>query len=569
MRHTTIKLVLMLLCACTMLCACTPGSGPSGIPPRDTTEPVESIPDSEQTTTQQEEQTTEGETEMIINTATIYPVSYEGIEKTKYLSQFISEVDNADGSHNNNALVRGVIISPYFTVKINGQEVPCYSVRTSRGAHSFIQVDVTDESFPLSVEVAAKFDADGYNVLPLSYGVNAKVNGKDIFAEIASCGNYTFVPDDDIKHALTVFVRAKEEYTAPAGYEVIRIAPGVHSEPIVFTAEKQVLYFEAGVHEMPYAINFKSNTEVYLEPGAHIIATMPDPAVEAPIMQTDWAGMTRWRALFQGQYVSNVRISGRGFIDLTKLDWHARSHIQFDSCTDITVEGVTLNNAAEWTLYFTQSKNILVNEVLLFGYRQNSDGIAIVDSANALVKNCFARAGDDLFEVKSMYAYCNIKIENIVFENNNAWPDKCRGMGIIYESQRDMTDIHFIGGSVAFAPADWMDDLGALIVFLHDKATLSNITFEGIEVYSSVKYPINVSLDEDSTAQIMDVTFKDITIYCDTELKVENRSTQGGKIHSVKIIDCTRGGKICNTQSDLKLKLKGVSADVITYGTKK
>lgn len=564
MRHVKLKPLMLLLCVCMLLCACTPS---------DSTEPTETDPittqepaaESEDDTQPQEEQSTEGETEMIINTATIYPISYEGIEHCYTLTKFIKEVDYDDGSHNNEAHDVGAILSPYFTLKINGQDVPCYSVRTSRGAHSFAMLDATDQSFPLSVQVSATTDAEHYNVMPLQYGVTANANGREIFVEIPAYGNYTLVPDDDITHALTIFARAKEEYIAPDGYEVIKVAPGKHDQPIEFTAEKQVLYFEAGVHELRYAVNFKSNTEVYLEPGAHVIGTMPDASVEKPIMETDWAGMTRWRALFQGQYVKNVRISGRGFIDLTRVDWHARSHIQFDQCENVTVEGVTLNNAAEWTLYFTQSNNVVVDQVMLFGYRQNSDGIAIVDTANAVVKNCFARSGDDLFEVKSMYGACPIKIENIVFENNNAWPDKCRGMGIIYESARDMTDIHFIGGSVAFAPAYWMDDLGALIIFLNDKANLTNVSFEGIEVYSSAKYPISVKLSENSTAHIDGVTFKDINIHCEGTLLIQNRS-QSGTIDHISFIDCIRDGNVCNSKQSLNIEVNGVTKTILSYG---
>ena len=256
-------------CACLLLCACTHQdlSGPT---------------DSESTVSTDiatEQDSTEGETDMIINSAPIFPIAYEGIETTKYLTQFVTEVDLPDGSHNNGALEQGVIISPYFTAKINGQEVPCYSVRTSRGAHTFIQVDATDESFPLSVEISTKFYADAYKVMPLSYGVTATTDGRSAYTELPSFGNYTLVPDDDIKHALTVFVRAKQEYVAPEGYEVVKVAPGAHDQPLEFTAEKQVMYFEAGVHELRYAVNFKSNTEVYFEPGAHIIATMPYASV--------------------------------------------------------------------------------------------------------------------------------------------------------------------------------------------------------------------------------------------------------------------------------------------------
>lgn len=561
MRKFIFGMIPILLAASMLLGACDNNEQPTMTEPESTNAP-DTVTEQ---TTESVEQTTEGETEMVINQAPIYPISYDGIEKCNTLTKFIKEVDYEDGSHNNEAHDVGVILSPYFTAKINGQEVPCYSVRTSRGAHSFLQIDVTDESFPLSVQIETKFDAENYKIMPLSYGVTAAADGRSIYAEIDACGNYTLVGDDDITRALTVFVRAKQEYTAPEGYEIIKVAPGKHDDVIAFTKEKQVLYFEAGVHELRYAVNFKNNTEVYFEPGAHIIATMPTIEGETPTKNPDWAGMTGWRALFQGQYVKNVRISGRGLIDLTRLDWHARSVVQFDQCENITVEGITMNNSPEWTMFFTQSKNITVNEVMLFGYRQNSDGIAVVDSANAVIKNCFARAGDDLFEVKSMYGACQLKIENIIFENNNAWPDKCRGMGIIYESQRDMSDIHFVGGSVAFAPADWMDDLGALIIFLNDRATLTDISFRGIEVYSSVKYPINVSMNENASAKIKDVTFKDITIYCDTELKIENRS-KNGKIESVRFIDCVRGGAVVNDKAGLNLRIEGVDESVVSYG---
>ena len=561
MRKFIFGMIPILLAASMLLGACDNNEQPSMTEPESTNAP-DTVTEQ---TTESVEQTTEGETEMVINQSPIYPISYDGIEKCNTLTKFIKEVDYEDGSHNNEAHDVGVILSPYFTAKINGQEVPCYSVRTSRGAHSFLQIDVTDESFPLSVQIETKFDAENYKIMPLSYGVTAAADGRSIYAEIDACGNYTLVGDDDITRALTIFVRAKQEYTAPEGYEIIKVAPGKHDDVIAFTKEKQVLYFEAGVHELRYAVNFKNNTEVYFEPGAHIIATMPTIEGETPTKNPDWAGMTGWRALFQGQYVKNVRISGRGLIDLTRLDWHARSVVQFDQCENITVEGITMNNSPEWTMFFTQSKNITVDEVMLFGYRQNSDGIAVVDSANAVIKNCFARSGDDLFEVKSMYGACQLKIENIIFENNNAWPDKCRGMGIIYESQRDMTDIHFVGGSVAFAPADWMDDLGALIIFLNDRATLTDISFQGIEVYSSVKYPINVSMNENASAKIKDVTFKDITVYCDTELKIENRS-KNGKIESVRVIDCVRGGAVVNDKTGLKLRIEGVDESVVSYG---
>jgi len=288
---------------------------------------------------------------------------------------------------------------------------------------------------------------------------------------------------------------------------------------------------------------------------------MPDRA-EDPWLDPDWAGMTRWNALFQGDYVSNVRISGRGIIDLSRLDWHARSAIRFDSSDNITVEGVTLNNSPEWTVYFTQCEDIHVEEVLLFGYRQNSDGICMTDCRNTLTKNCFARSGDDLFEVKSMYGDCTIPIENIRFEGCQAWPDKARGLGIIAESQRDMRDIHFVDCSVGFASAEWMDALGSVVVYLTGKAHVDDVHFENIEIYHSTKYPINVTLESGSTAVIENVYFENIDIRGGKAVRVANNS-ESGVIRALWFDDCTRNGNAITDDGKLSVKLTGVDRAII------
>ena len=348
-------------------------------------------------------------------TQMLSPICFDNITVCEDIDTFIAEVDYADGSHNNEAKDVGMILSPYFSVRLNETEIPCYAVRTSLGVHSFVMLDAgTAATFPAELQVLCATDGKEVTVLPTTHGITPTAIDGGVSASIPGEGIYTFVIGDNKRQALTVFVRGYAPYTAPDGYEVIRVAPGVHDEKIFFTAEKQVLYFERGLHEMKYNIDFWDNTEVYLESGAYIMATMPDHA-EDPWMDPDWAGMTRWNALFQGDYVSNVRISGRGIIDLSRLDWHARSAVRFDSSDHITVDGVTLNNSPEWTLYFTQCQDIHVEEILLFGYRQNSDGICMTDCRNALTKNCFARSGDDLFEVKSMYGDCQIPIENIRF----------------------------------------------------------------------------------------------------------------------------------------------------------
>lgn len=556
MKIKFLKPLTVIMTVCLLLTACN--SGTEQVTEPDTDAPTQAVTEAPATETdpETEEITTEGED--IVIKEPIIPITFEEIKAVEDLDQFIAEVDYPDGGHNNEAKEVGAIISPYFTMTINGTAVDCYAVRTTYGAHSFAMIDAKDASFPLEIDLGVTTEYRKVTVLPEHYGVKAAVTDTGAKTTIENYGNYTLVLDGDKTKAITLFIRADETYEAPEGYEVIKVAPGVHNEKIEFTAEKQVLYFEAGTHELKYNINFKNNTEVYLESGAYIYATMPDME-EKPFLNPAWSGKTRWYALFQGNGISNVRISGHGFVDLTRLDWHARSGIQFDMCKDITVEGVTLNNCPEWALYFTQCENITTTEVMLFGYRQNSDGIAVVDSANALVKNCFARSGDDLFEVKSMYGNCQIKIENIVFDNCNAWPDKARGLGIIAETVRDMTDITFKNCSVGFASATWMEDLGALVVYTEGPAKITNVTFENIELHQSDKYPINVTVGDNSKAQISGLTFKNIMIGGKNKVRICNRSTVGGAINGISFENCLRDEKEVTSSRVLNVLVSNVN----------
>lgn len=563
MKKTGMTLCLLFLIFCTVLTAC--GSGGTEQETNPTTEaPTQGVTDAPETTPETapeteapatEEVTTEGE-EIVIKEP-ITPVTFDEIKAVEDLDRFIAEVDYEDGSHNNEAKEVGAITSPYFTMTVNDTPVDCYAVRTTYGAHSFAMIDAKDASFPLEVSLGVDFNFRQVTVLPEHYGVKAESADGGAKSAIEDYGNYTFVLNDDKTKALTLFVRADETYEAPEGYEVIKIAPGVHNEKLEFTAEKQVMYFEAGTHEIKYNINFKNNTEVYLERGAYIYATMPDME-EKPFLNPAWSGKVRWHALFQGDGVSNVRISGRGFVDMSRLDWHARSVIRFDLSNNVTVDGITMNNSPEWTVYFTQCEDITVTDVMLFGYRQNSDGICMVDSRNTLVKDCFARSGDDLFEVKSMYGACKIKIENIVFDNCNAWPDKARGIGIIAETVRDMTDITFKNCSVGFASAEWMEDLAGLVVYTTGAARITDVTFENIEIYDSAKYPINVTVDGSSKAKIEGLTFRNIRIEGSRKVRICNRSTVGGQINGVTFENCFRNGKEATSERVLSTSVENV-----------
>ena len=493
----------------------------------------------------------------------VFPVSFEGIVAAEDLTRFIAGVDYADGTHNNEAQETGLILSPCFTMTAGGAAVPCYAARTALGAHSFAMLDVGEDAFPLELSVSVQGRFQNVAVLPERRGVEAQAAEASFRASVDGFGDYTFVLDDDRTRALTVLIRRNEPYEPPAGYDVVRIAPGRHEEKIGFTGEKQVLFFEAGVHELKYNITFLNNTEVHLERGALIYAVMPDRG-EPLFQDPDWAGQLCWYALFQGKDVSNVRISGHGMVDMSRLDWHARLFVWFDASDNIVIDGLSCNNCPEWTVHISQCEDVTVSDVMLIGYRQNSDGICVEDSRNVLVRDCFARSGDDLFEVKSRYGSCPIPIENIVFENCTAWPDKARGIGIICETKRDMKDITFKDCSVGFASAAWMEDLGALVVYAENDAHIESVTFENIEIHQASKYPINVTLGSESRARIDGLVFRRIDIGNADRIRICNRSTAGGSVGGIAFEACSRRGRIASDEKALQLSVQNVDGKVIS-----
>ncbi len=525
-----------------------------------TTKPIGTTTEVENTTSLITETTT-GDEKM----ERIEPISFEMIRECDDINNFIATMDSSGSTHDNNEKEDGMVISPYFRLEIAGLSVPCYSVRTSFGVHNFALVDCYSSTFPITFKIIHSVKTRKIKCLPESLGVaSSSISDELTYSSISAFGNYTYVLNDDRDMALTIFVREKEEFNVPIGYDLKYVEPGEHGMELAFESEKSILYFKKGTHYIKNSISLKNDTIVYLENGAYLYAVMPG-SEEKKTVELDWAGLPRWAALFNATEKKNITIMGHGVIDLTKLKFHARTAIFFDLCDNVRIDGITLNNSPQWTLEVARSKNIEISNILLFGYRQNSDGICLVDSHDAIVRDSFARSGDDLFEVKSMYGKHTEKIENILFKNCNAWPDKARGMGIISESCREISDVTFDGCSIGFASASWMDYLAGLIVYIEgSSAPALNITFKNIEIHKSALYPIAVFVGENSGGLIDNILFENVRINENEQIRIANNSKLDGDITNVVFRNCSRNGYPIVTYADLNLKLSQIDKKIVS-----
>ncbi|MHB1483751.1 MAG: glycosyl hydrolase family 28 protein [Saccharofermentanales bacterium] len=427
----------------------------------------------------------------------------------------------------------GIIISPYFQVKANNTAIPAYATpvfvyQTGSGfLHSYSMIDVSTSlstySFNLELTTSGFALADAI-VLPSTLKVIPKVISNKVTAKITGPGIYTFLFNSGSQdYAYTLFVRKYVDENA---------------EINKYKSENyDVMVYEAGVHNVNYINIQYNNTVIYLRRGALLIAnhvydinkksdetTRFDPGASGET----GIGLPRY-PFINCVDKTDVIITGRGTIDFSKLDWHERNGISIINSSNIEVNGITLINCPNWSLYTYKSTDVRMHDICILGYKTNSDGIEVCNSQDVSVYNCYARNGDDLFGVKTLggdsFAIC----KNVTFTNCIAWAGKARAFGITSEVYRDISDILFKDCAVIYRDATWDNNiLGSLVIVAGEgSGNIDKVTFENIEIYCETGRPINIVCVDNMTCKITNVLFKNISYNLgkNSQLSTNNRST--------------------------------------------
>ncbi len=414
----------------------------------------------------------------------VYPAEYAGVETLASAE----DISTFTGDLSDNPVDSGICVSPYYTMKVNGETVPVYAARSANGIHSFSYLDVksgeADGSFSLNVEITPTSLSSVLEdakpevvVLPESTGVTAQIEGETVSASIDGYGSYSFAFNKSHLEPLTLMVKEYEEFSAPEGYTVRNIEPGDHAlADTTFTDENTVYYFKAGQHKTD-SISLPSNSVLYLERGAYI-AVQPSEATNKLNAITNSGS-------------ENISIEGRGLVDFSACNGGNNGNkngIVFNEVNGISLLGVTVVNSQTWTMCFNACETVHVKDIINFGYRTYADGIMLSDCKDGVVEDNFIRTGDDAFETKSTTSANNGKYtDNILFQNNAAWTDKAVAYGCIYESSKDTQNVTFLNNSVGFALGTWSAHLGCNVIQMGNnrQATMHDIKFIGTEIYTS------------------------------------------------------------------------------------
>ena len=192
-----------------------------------------------------------------------------------------------------------------------------------------------------------------------------------------------------------------------------------------------VLEFSVGRY-LTGSIFLKSNVEIRLLEGAVLVgSTNP----------YDYDMVEGYYGMLLAKDQENISVTGKGVIDgrgfdcalnflnqvhLGNLQDETKNDrvtkrpklVYFRECRNVTIEGVNLRNAAEWTLVTDQCEHLTISGILMDSKNYwNNDGIDIVDCRHVLVKDSFFDASDDAICLKSHSAdhLCeDIEIRNCI-----------------------------------------------------------------------------------------------------------------------------------------------------------
>lgn len=269
----------------------------------------------------------------------------------------------------------GTPAHPDFRVSVNGRPLHVYSANISL-ENKYRQRPYVNRSKPVGfvtfdmaspvvveIEVMRRqglLDIKA-EVLPRSLGIvpelKERINGLIIRVPLARPCNAVIELNGDPAEHLYIFANPPElNIPAPD-------AP-------------DVLYFGAGHHEAGEIRPKRDGQTVYLAAGAFV------------------KGHVRIDGL------KGVTVRGRGILEGSARD--KGTMVQATRCRDLAIRDVIVLNSPTWTLRADDCQGVMIDNVRLIGWRQNTDGIDPVNCEDVTIRNAFIRTWDDGIVIKTL-----------------------------------------------------------------------------------------------------------------------------------------------------------------------
>ena len=257
----------------------------------------------------------------------------------------------------------GVKMSPDFTMKVNGREVPVQKLGPDKVSDSLTlarrtiilrggtdSVNIANFSCEgrIKISVSCKEAIDTFIIRPKSKGITGNIKGNKLM--IATNGQDQFQIEINKLPPLAIFANPLED-------------------DIPRSNAKGITYYGPGIHEIK-ELKLESNQEIYIAGGAVLKANL------------------------RGTNLRNVSVKGRGML---------QGNVKISGTENLLFDGIIINSTGKgWTNTLTDCHNSTYRNVKVFGYMVpwSTDGINPVGCTNFNIEGCYLRTGDDCIAVK-------------------------------------------------------------------------------------------------------------------------------------------------------------------------
>ena len=361
----------------------------------------------------------------------------------------------------------GEPLSTAFVVTVNGRPSPVYVARVPPqekaqrdAASNYAEAAFTTFGMrgPVTVRVTCPGPIASARVLPSSLKIVPVVNGKQLTLTMTEPKPLTVEVNDDWVHSLHLFGNPPEE------------TPPRPDDP-------QVVYFGPGVHEIGH-LEVGGGKTVYLAGGAVVRGVIQaDEPFHTSHSVTSKQERRSYRPTIQ-LHGQGITLRGRGILDGSACPHHARNLLAVEG-SDIRLEGIILRDSGTWNIPIRRSDRVSVQNIKVFGYRGNSDGIDICNSRDVTVERCFLRTWDDLIVFKTDRGQGEAR--HIIARDCVLWNEVAHALSVGAELRENVDD-------VLFTNCDVIHDKGrewTLRVFHCDSARVSNVRFSDLRIEDS------------------------------------------------------------------------------------
>jgi polygalacturonase len=182
------------------------------------------------------------------------------------------------------------------------------------------------------------------------------------------------------------------------------------------------------------SIDLKSNVDLHLQRGSVILGStdLRQYAERIPKLRS-YNDLFLKHSLFYAEGMTNISIRGEGTIDgqgsafpvTTKVKpdrYMNRPYvIRFVHCTNIKIEGITMQNSAMWMQQYLACDGLSIRGITVYNHaNMNNDMMDIDGCRNVIVSDCIGDTEDDALTLKSTSEYIteNVAITNCVVSSH-------------------------------------------------------------------------------------------------------------------------------------------------------